>query len=84
MPGSRLPWTFANCREREFAAQPGSSLSTPDCCADATFAAVPPTRALLIDGAPLREPIAQHAPFVMNAREQLHQAVQDFQAGSLA
>ena len=43
-----------------------------------------PTRALLIAGAPLREPIAQHGPFVMNTQEQLIQAVQDFQAGRLA
>ncbi len=43
-----------------------------------------PTRALLIAGAPLREPIAQHGPFVMNTREQLIQAVEDFQAGRLA
>ena len=43
-----------------------------------------PTRALLIAGAPLNEPIAQHGPFVMNTREQLYAAVQDFQAGSLA
>ena len=43
-----------------------------------------PTRALLIAGAPLHEPIAQHGPFVMNTRAQLHAAVQDFQAGKLA
>ncbi len=42
-----------------------------------------PTRALLIAGAPLNEPIAQHGPFVMNTREQLYQAVQDLQAGRL-
>ena len=42
------------------------------------------TRALLIAGAPLNEPIAQHGPFVMNTREQLYQAVQDFQSGRLA
>ena len=42
------------------------------------------SRALLIAGAPLNEPIAQHGPFVMNTREQLHQAVQDYQAGRLA
>ena len=41
-------------------------------------------RALLIAGAPLNEPIAQHGPFVMNTREQLIQAVEDFQAGRLA
>ena len=48
------------------------------------LAGTTPTRALLIAGAPLREPIAQHGPFVMNTQEQLIQAVQDFQAGRLA
>jgi redox-sensitive bicupin YhaK (pirin superfamily) len=42
-----------------------------------------PARALLIAGKPLREPIAQYGPFVMNTREQLLQAVQDFQSGRL-
>ncbi len=41
-------------------------------------------RAILIAGRPLQEPIAQHGPFVMNTREELMQAVQDFQAGRLA
>ncbi len=41
------------------------------------------TRALLIAGQPLREPIAQYGPFVMNTREQLVQAVDDFRSGRL-
>lgn len=41
------------------------------------------TRALLITGQPLNEPIAQYGPFVMNTREQLLQAVEDFQSGKL-
>ena len=43
-----------------------------------------PTRALLIAGQALREPIAQYGPFVMNTREQLIQAVEDFNNGRLA
>ncbi len=42
------------------------------------------TRALLIAGRPLSEPIAQHGPFVMNTRDELIQAVQDYQAGKFS
>jgi quercetin 2,3-dioxygenase len=40
-----------------------------------------PARALLIAGRPLGEPIVQYGPFVMNSKEEIFQAVQDFQAG---
>jgi quercetin 2,3-dioxygenase len=43
-----------------------------------------PSRALLIAGRPLREPIAQHGPFVMNSQQEIFQAVADYQAGRLA
>ena len=43
-----------------------------------------PTRALLIAGLPLGEPIAQHGPFVMNTRDELIQAVEDYQAGKFS
>lgn len=42
-----------------------------------------PARALLIAGQPLREPIAQYGPFVMNTQEQIFQAINDFNAGHL-
>ena len=39
------------------------------------------SRAILVAGRPLREPVARYGPFVMNTREQLIQAVEDFQKG---
>ncbi len=41
-------------------------------------------RAILVAGRPLREPIAQHGPFVMNSSAEIFQAVEDFRAGRLA
>jgi quercetin 2,3-dioxygenase len=42
------------------------------------------TRALLIAGKPLGEPIAQYGPFVMNSDEEIFHAVQDYQSGRFA
>jgi redox-sensitive bicupin YhaK (pirin superfamily) len=40
-------------------------------------------RFILLAGKPLREPIVQYGPFVMNTREEIEQAVRDFQSGAL-
>ncbi|GIZ11521.1 pirin family protein [Pseudomonas sp. NCCP-436] len=40
-------------------------------------------RVLLIAGTPLREPIVQYGPFVMNSREEVEQALRDFRGGEL-
>ena len=40
-------------------------------------------RALLIAGRPLREPVVQYGPFVMSTREEVEQAVRDYQSGTL-
>lgn len=38
-------------------------------------------RFILVAGAPIREPIAWHGPFVMNTQAEIHQAIADFRAG---
>lgn len=39
--------------------------------------------AIVLAGQPLREPVAQHGPFVMNTMEEIEQAINDYQNGQL-
>jgi hypothetical protein len=41
------------------------------------------SRLLVMAGEPIDEPIARYGPFVMNSREELIQAVQDYQGGKM-
>lgn len=41
-------------------------------------------RLILVAGKPLREPIVQYGPFVMNTQEEIHQALDDFNHGRFA
>jgi quercetin 2,3-dioxygenase len=41
-------------------------------------------RVLVLAGKPLREAVVQYGPFVMNTREEIEQAIADYQSGALA
>jgi len=41
-------------------------------------------RFVLLAGKPLREPVVQYGPFVMNTREEIEQALRDYQSGEFA
>ena len=40
-------------------------------------------RLLLLAARPLREPVVQYGPFVMNTRAEIEQAVEDYRRGRL-
>ena len=47
-------------------------------------AGVDGARFILLAGRPLNEPVVQYGPFVMNTREEIEQAIRDYQTGQLA
>ncbi len=42
-----------------------------------------PLEVLLIGGVPLGEPVARYGPFVMNTKEEIIQAFEDYRAGRM-
>ena len=49
-----------------------------------TIRATDAARLILIAGKPLREPIVQYGPFVMNTQQEIYQALNDFRNGHFA
>ncbi|MGA8146398.1 MAG: pirin family protein [Gallionellaceae bacterium] len=48
-----------------------------------TLTATQDARLILVAGRPLREPIVQYGPFVMNTQEEIHRALDDYRNGRL-
>jgi redox-sensitive bicupin YhaK (pirin superfamily) len=89
LPASRnaFVYVYRGSLEIEGTTVPAGRMAILANAADADGVAIRATgdaRALLIAGEPLREPIVQYGPFVMNTTDQIRQAVADFQAGRLA
>jgi len=68
-------------QSRSLASQAAGVLSDGDCIEIRTIDQ--PAAFLVLAGRPLREPVVQYGPFVMNTREEIDQALSDYRNGQL-
>jgi len=59
---------------------PGDSLTV---AAGKSHGPSPTLEVLLLGGLPIREPVVHYGPFVMNTKEEIAQALEDYEAGKL-
>jgi len=57
---------------------------TPEGVIELTNRSTSISRCLILAGMPLKQPIVQHGPFVMNTQQEIEQAIRDYHAGVLA
>jgi len=65
------------------AAESGQMLVFSRTAGDVVLTTNGESQALLLGGKPLGEPVVRYGPFVMNTREEIKQAFDDYQSGRL-
>jgi len=74
---------FVYVYEGELEGIPGHSAAVFSTEGNIEVKAIGPARFILLAGRPIGEPVVQYGPFVMNTREEVEQAIRDYQAGTL-
>jgi redox-sensitive bicupin YhaK (pirin superfamily) len=75
---------FAYVYEGSLEAIPNHAAAVFSTSGDIELKAKERARFLVLAGKPIGEPVVQHGPFVMNTREEIDQAIRDYQSGRLA